>query len=117
TEHEPGLVAVPDRRDRVHHQVARGAVKHEAVEDADAEVEAVEQDVKEHAEAEDQGPDRHEIDHRGTHGNTSGSPARRAMTGSSGRPASTATESMPGAIGPVRTSRAMTHTPTGKMIR
>ena len=29
-QHQPGLVAVPDRRDRVHHQVARGVVGREA---------------------------------------------------------------------------------------
>src|SRR5690242_7953853 len=40
-EHEPGLVAVPDGCDRVHDEIARGAVWREAVEDADAEIEAV----------------------------------------------------------------------------
>jgi hypothetical protein len=45
-ENEPGLVAVPDGRNRVHHQIARLAVGREAVEDADAEVEAVEQHIE-----------------------------------------------------------------------
>ena len=39
-------------------------VGREAVENADAEIEAVEQHVEEHADAEDRGPDRHEIEHR-----------------------------------------------------
>ena len=66
-EHEPGLVAVPHRRNRVHHQIARLAVGSEAVEDADAEVEAVEQHVEKDADAEDEGPDRHEIENIGAH--------------------------------------------------
>ena len=66
-EHEPGLVAVPDRRDRVHHQIARAAVGREAVEDADAEVEAVEQHIEKHADAEHQRPDRNEIENRPAH--------------------------------------------------
>ena len=61
-EHQPGLVAVPDRRDGVHHQVARRGVRREAVEHADAEIEAVEQHVEEDAEPEDHRPDRHEIE-------------------------------------------------------
>ncbi len=41
---------------------ARSVSRREAVQHADAEVEAVEQDVKEHAEADDAGPDRHEVE-------------------------------------------------------
>ena len=43
------------------------AVGSEAVEDADAEVEAVEQHVEKDADAEDEGPDRHEIENIGAH--------------------------------------------------
>ena len=61
-ENEPGLVAVPDRRDRVHHQFARTAVGREIVEHADAEIEAVERDIEEDADGEDGGPDRNEVE-------------------------------------------------------
>ena len=61
-ENEPGLVAVPDRRDRVHHQIARIAVGREVVEHADAEIETVERDIEEDADGEDGGPDRHQVE-------------------------------------------------------
>ena len=48
-EDEPGLVPVPDRRDAVHQQVARRRIRREAVEDADTEVEAVQQDIEKDA--------------------------------------------------------------------
>ena len=59
--HEPGLVAVPDRRDRVHHQVTRGRVGREAEQDPDAKVEAVEQHIEENPDAKDDRPDQDEI--------------------------------------------------------
>ncbi len=62
-QHQPGLVAVPDRRDRVHDEVARRGVRREAEEDADPEIEAVQHHVEEDTEAEDDGPERDEIDH------------------------------------------------------
>src|SRR5271170_4307932 len=52
-ENEPCLVAIPDRRDRVHDQIARIPTGCESVEDAHAEVKAVQQHVKEDANAED----------------------------------------------------------------
>jgi hypothetical protein len=55
-ENQPGLVAVPDRRDRVHDRVARGCVGREAEQHADAEIEAVEQDIEEHRRPEEQCP-------------------------------------------------------------
>ena len=56
-------------------------------EDADAEVEAVEQHVEKHADAEHQRPDRHEIENRPAHGRPA--PVRgSASTGASGRPLS-----------------------------
>ncbi len=80
-EHQPGLVAVPDRRDRVHHQVARLLAWRGAEEDANAEVEPVHQHIHEDPEAEDQRPDRDEIEgfgHPGFSGGSSSSlgPAR-----------------------------------------
>ena len=49
-EHEPGLVPVPDRRDRGHHQIAGAIVRREREKDPDAEVEAVEQHIHEDAD-------------------------------------------------------------------
>ena len=55
-EHEPGLVAVPDRRDRIHHDAALARVRHQPVEDADTEIEAVEHHVVEHRQRQEGGP-------------------------------------------------------------
>ena len=55
--HQPGLVAVPERRDRRHHLVALGVVLGERKQHADAEVEAVEDDVQHDCGADDAGPD------------------------------------------------------------
>ena len=55
-QHEPGLVAVPVGRDGVHHVVAlllRGTGQEQG---ADAKVEAVEQDIHDHAHAQEAGP-------------------------------------------------------------
>ena len=60
-EDEPGLVAVPDRGDRVGHHVAVVLFGEEREEDADAEIEAVEDDVGEHREGDEAGPDEGEI--------------------------------------------------------
>ena len=56
-EDEPGLVAVPDRRHREHHAVAPVLVARGLEEDADAEVEAVDDDVHGHREGDEPGPD------------------------------------------------------------
>src|SRR5258705_11032105 len=45
TEDEPRLVSVPDRRNRIHHDVARGGIRCEPVKYADAEIEPIEQHV------------------------------------------------------------------------
>ena len=60
-EHEPGLVAVPERRDRVHHLVAVVLVLGERKQDADAEIEAVEDDVERDRGADERGPDHREV--------------------------------------------------------
>ncbi len=57
-EHQPGLVAVPERRDRVHHLVALALVAREGKQDAGAEIEAVEDHVER-----DRGPDQRGPDH------------------------------------------------------
>jgi hypothetical protein len=55
--HEPDLVAVPERTDRVHHQATVFIGPGERVEDADAEVEAVEHGVPDQQDAEQPEPD------------------------------------------------------------
>ena len=65
-EHQPGFVAIPDRRGGVHHVVELMLVLGERGEDAQAEHEAVEQHVHQHAEADDAEPDDGEpVFHRG----------------------------------------------------
>ena len=97
--HQPGLVAVPDRRDRVHRLVALVADREAREEDADAEIEAVHDDIGEDREADDPGPDDGEIDaaHRrysaaGIASPTAGAgvmpAARCGMWGGSGSPGS-----------------------------
>ena len=68
-EHQPGLVAVPERRDRVHHLVALAFAARERKQDADAEVEAVEDDVERDRGADQRGPDHRKVPFHG------GSPA------------------------------------------
>ena len=61
-EHQPGFVAVPDRRDRVHDQVARISIGRESVEYAHAQIEAVQEHIQKDANAEHERPDGHEIE-------------------------------------------------------
>ena len=65
-EDQPGLVAVPDRRDGVHHG-ALVLLGREPVQNADPEIEAVEQHVEEHAEPDDEGPDGNEVEKSAAH--------------------------------------------------
>ena len=60
--HQPGLVAVPHRRDAVHRGVAVVAHLEGVEQDADAQVEAVQHHVDEDGQHDDEGPDDGEID-------------------------------------------------------
>ena len=60
-EHQPGLVAVPERRDRGDHLVALFFVATERKQDADAEIETVEDDVERDRETDHAGPDQRQI--------------------------------------------------------
>src|SRR5688572_12620790 len=111
---QPGLVAVPHRRDRVHDDVAGAGVRRQAVEHADAEIETVEQHVEEDPDAEDERPDRNEIEHL-VH-DASPSECSWMRVALAGRPLSIG-ESASGPAGPLRTMRAITRMPAGKMIR
>ncbi len=62
-QHQPGLVAVPDRRDAVHRDVPLMADLEAGEEDADAQIEAVHDDIGDDREADDPGPDDGEVDH------------------------------------------------------
>jgi hypothetical protein len=56
-QHQPGLVAIPYRRDRVHRLVALLADTERREQDADAQIESVHHDVHEHGEGDDERPD------------------------------------------------------------
>ena len=56
-EHEPGLVAVPERSDGIHHLVALVIGLREWKQDPNAEIEAVEDHVHRDGETDDCGPD------------------------------------------------------------
>src|SRR6202163_999577 len=103
-ENEPGFVAIPDRRDRVHHQFARAAVGREVVEHADAEIKTVERDIEEDADGEYGGPDRNEVE-RG-HQRVSPVAGASASIGDFGRPLTTGAASSE-AEGPRQTIRSM----------
>ena len=61
-EHQPGFVAVPDRRDAVHDDVAIALLRKQRKQDAEAEVEAVHHDIDEHGKGDDEGPDGGKVD-------------------------------------------------------
>src|SRR5690606_34345132 len=100
--------------DRVHDEVAGLQVGLEAVEDADTEVEAVEQDVEEDAGGKDHGPDGNEAQHAVHH--ASPLACNSTVIGWLGRPASMASCSSSATAGPLRMMRAMIKAPAGKMI-
>src|SRR5580700_831554 len=105
-ENEPGLVAVPDRRDRVHHQIARTAVRRKIVKHADAEIEAVERDIEEDADGEDGGPDRNEVEPGHQRVSAVAGAGASAAIGDFGRPLTTGASSSE-AAGPRQTMRSM----------
>jgi hypothetical protein len=62
-QNQPGLVAVPERRDRCHHGIAVFAGRREREQHAKAKIVAAEQNVKKHREGEDRRPNQRQ-DHR-----------------------------------------------------
>ena len=102
-EHQPGLVAVPDRRHRGHHQIAVLIARGVAEEDADPEVEAVEQHVHHHGERDDPGPGQGQIDAEIAHRRQPAGPA--ADSGRAARPWASAAGAR--GCGPRCTSRIM----------
>src|SRR5215831_18013282 len=64
-EYQPRLIAVPDRYDRTHDDGLSRLARREAVEQADAKIEAVEDDVIEDRQREQCSPQRYKVeDHR-----------------------------------------------------
>ena len=61
-EHQPGFIAIPDGGDGIHHHVAVMAFLGKRKEDADAEIEAVEDHIGENREGDEAGPDEWKID-------------------------------------------------------
>src|SRR5205085_6898781 len=61
-EDQPGLVAVPHRRHRIHDDVAVFVLREEGKQNAEAEVEAVHHDIEEHRKGDDEGPDGWQVD-------------------------------------------------------
>ena len=116
-EHEPGLVAVPDRRDRVHDPVARIPVGREAIEDAHAQIEAVQKHIEKDADAKHERPDGDEIDNGLGHGRRPPSVDGSAWTGRPGRPLSIASGSPAASVGPSCTSLTIKAKPAENMTR
>ena len=64
-EHEPGFVAVPDRRDAVHDDVAIGLRRKQREQQSEAEIEAVHHHIDKDRERDDERPDGCDVDHGG----------------------------------------------------
>ena len=103
-EHQPGLVAVPDRRDRVHDQIARIPVGRESIEYAHAQIEAVQEHIEKDADAKHERPGGHEIKNGLGHSRCPVSVDGSAWTGCAGRPLSIGSGSVASSAGPSRTS-------------
>src|SRR5215208_5377742 len=118
-EHHPGFIAVPDRRHRVHDEVApRFVVRREAVKHSDPEIEPIEDHVIEDRQSQEGGPERNKIEyHRDNPRYCSGVDRATFSNGRSGRPLSTANGTRVQSCGPRRTSPAMNAMPVGNMMR
>ncbi len=82
TEHQPGLVAVPDRCHGVHRHIAVGLVADEREKNADTQVEPVHDHVHHDAEDDDHGPDQRKIDTHAQFPSPSWSPCSCAIASS-----------------------------------
>src|SRR5205807_6656226 len=114
-EDKPSLVTVPDRRDRVHDDIARLCVRRKAIEHAHTEIETIKRHIKKESGAKDHGPHRHEVEYRRHDGSLSD--WSRTRIGPLGRPLSIGEPASRPAAGPARTILAITMAPPGKIIR
>ena len=78
-EHQPGFVAVPDRRDAVHDDVAVALLRKQRKQDAEAEVETVHHDIDEHRKGDDEGPDGRKVDRHHRAAPSAAAPAAGVM--------------------------------------
>src|SRR5262249_52374336 len=95
-EHEPGLVSIPIRRDRIHHLVTQALAASHREQDADAEIETVEDHVEPDSGGEQAHPDHREIvahAHRDASGKAARAATPVAEIGRFGSPSSAATTS------------------------
>ncbi len=75
TNNEPGFVEVPDRRDRIHGDVALALILHQRKKDSKPKIEAIEQHIHEHCKGDHGSPNDGDVDrHRaGSEGGSEGS--------------------------------------------
>ena len=115
TEHQPGLVAVPDRRNGGDHRLLVLLRLCEGREDADAEVEAVEHHIGEDREGEDAAPHDGKIE-RGAH--SAPPPRPSARTGAiPAMPEAPVASRMPTLSGSARISRRRYQMPLPNTMR
>src|SRR4029077_5638497 len=119
SEYQPGFVAVPHWRDRIHGGRALGFISQEAVKHSDAEVETVEHHVIEHRKSKEDGPQRYEIEHHRVPRHNGGTARAALSNGWCGRPPSISitSSSSSDCCGPRRTRPAIKAMPVGNMIR
>ena len=115
--HQPGLGAVPERRDRAQDQIARIAVTREPIENAHAQIEAVQEHIEKDADAKHERPRRHEINSRLAHGRCPASVDGSAWTGAAGRPLSIGSGSVDSSAGPSRMILIISARPAENMTR
>ena len=60
-QNQPSFIAVPDRRDRVHHHITFALVLGQREQQPDPKVEPVEDDIDQHRKRDDAGPDKRKL--------------------------------------------------------
>ena len=116
-EDEPSLIAVPNGRDRVHDEVARIPIGREFVENADAQIEAIQENVKEDADAKHERPCGDKIYNGLAHGRVPASVEGSAWIGRAGRPLSIGSGSVASSAGPSRMILIISARPAENMTR
>ena len=90
------------------------ASRREAEEHSDPEIKPVEQDVEKYTEAEDECPDRHDVENQGIHDRGVPEAVGGVRTRRSGLPPSIGLWLVAKSTGPLLTSRAIIKAPPGK---
>jgi hypothetical protein len=68
TQHQPGLVAVPYRCDGIHHHIAVMLLREKWKQHSEPEIKAIHDDVHEHCEGDDKGPQHCDVEGELGHG-------------------------------------------------